>query len=157
MFNLDKVYTILDEMVMNGCIVETSKTRILEPIKLMEQQRWRRVILDKWRWKITESLWEFLTAWSVFVNLNEWTITETRVGVGRGRPWHQPGLRGGCPPPRSGYIFHQAGKSTTLLAWLVGTILQRVCIAFHVPGMRSHNNPGQSFQGQNANVHTSAY
>ena len=39
MFNLDKVYMILDEMVMNGCIVETSKTKILEPIKLMEQHK----------------------------------------------------------------------------------------------------------------------
>ena len=39
MFNLDKIYMILDEMVVNGCIVETSKARILEPIKMMEQHR----------------------------------------------------------------------------------------------------------------------
>ena len=47
MFNLDKVYHILDEMVMNGCIVETSKTKILEPVKLMESQRWRTVINER--------------------------------------------------------------------------------------------------------------
>jgi len=39
MFNLDKIYMILDEMVVNGRIVETSKARILAPIKLMEQHR----------------------------------------------------------------------------------------------------------------------
>ncbi|XP_038065830.1 AP-4 complex subunit sigma-like [Patiria miniata] len=39
MFNLDKVYMILDEMVMNGCIVETSKAKILEPVRLIEQHR----------------------------------------------------------------------------------------------------------------------
>ncbi|XP_022111056.1 AP-4 complex subunit sigma-like [Acanthaster planci] len=39
MFNLDKVYMILDEMVVNGCIVETSKAKILEPVRLIEQHR----------------------------------------------------------------------------------------------------------------------
>jgi len=29
MFNLERVYMILDEMVMNGCIVETNKSVVL--------------------------------------------------------------------------------------------------------------------------------
>ena len=37
MFNLEKAHFILDEMVMNGCIVETNKASILRPIALMEK------------------------------------------------------------------------------------------------------------------------
>eukprot|EP00455_Lapot_gusevi_P000102 TRINITY_DN10044_c0_g1_i2.p2 TRINITY_DN10044_c0_g1~~TRINITY_DN10044_c0_g1_i2.p2 ORF type:complete len:147 (-),score=30.08 TRINITY_DN10044_c0_g1_i2:134-574(-) len=37
MFNLEKAHFILDEMVMNGYIVETNKANILGPIRLMEK------------------------------------------------------------------------------------------------------------------------
>jgi len=37
MFHLEKVHFMLEEMVMNGCIVETSKQNILAPIQLMEK------------------------------------------------------------------------------------------------------------------------
>ena len=36
-FNLEKAHFILDEMVMNGCIVETNKANVLKPIALMEK------------------------------------------------------------------------------------------------------------------------
>jgi len=35
MFNLDKVYMVLDEMIINGRIAETCQERILAPIQLM--------------------------------------------------------------------------------------------------------------------------
>eukprot|EP00475_Leptophrys_vorax_P003062 TRINITY_DN11778_c0_g2_i1.p1 TRINITY_DN11778_c0_g2~~TRINITY_DN11778_c0_g2_i1.p1 ORF type:complete len:144 (+),score=20.02 TRINITY_DN11778_c0_g2_i1:151-582(+) len=37
MFHLEKAHFILDEMVMNGCIVETNKLNILAPIQLMDK------------------------------------------------------------------------------------------------------------------------
>jgi len=37
MFNLEKAHFIVDEMVMNGHIVEANKTNILRPIALMEK------------------------------------------------------------------------------------------------------------------------
>nr|XP_010914758.1 AP-4 complex subunit sigma isoform X1 [Elaeis guineensis] len=37
MFHLEKAHFMLEEMVMNGCIVETSKTNILAPIQLMDK------------------------------------------------------------------------------------------------------------------------
>eukprot|EP00742_Colponemidia_sp_Colp-10_P002443 GILJ01002604.1.p1 GENE.GILJ01002604.1~~GILJ01002604.1.p1 ORF type:complete len:144 (-),score=18.94 GILJ01002604.1:50-481(-) len=37
MFNIEKAHFILDEMVMNGCIVDTNKANILGPIQLMEK------------------------------------------------------------------------------------------------------------------------
>lgn len=37
MFNLEKAHLILDEMVMNGCVVETNKRNILDPIRMMEK------------------------------------------------------------------------------------------------------------------------
>ncbi|GLD92796.1 hypothetical protein PINS_up001375 [Pythium insidiosum] len=37
MFNLEKAHFILDEMVMNGYIVEANKISILKPIHLMEK------------------------------------------------------------------------------------------------------------------------
>lgn len=37
MFNLEKAHFILDEMVMNGHIIETNKANVLKPIQLMEK------------------------------------------------------------------------------------------------------------------------
>ncbi|KAG8536651.1 hypothetical protein GDO81_025938 [Engystomops pustulosus] len=37
MFNLDKVHIILDEMVLNGCAVETNKSRILAPLLVLDK------------------------------------------------------------------------------------------------------------------------
>merc|ERR1712166_351768 len=37
MFNLEKAHFILDEMVMNGCIVETNKANVLNPLLTMEK------------------------------------------------------------------------------------------------------------------------
>ncbi|XP_026663171.1 AP-4 complex subunit sigma isoform X1 [Phoenix dactylifera] len=37
MFHLETAHFMLEEMVMNGCIVETSKTNILTPIQLMDK------------------------------------------------------------------------------------------------------------------------
>jgi len=39
MFNLEKTHFIIDEMLMNGCIVETNKKQILRPIKLLDSIR----------------------------------------------------------------------------------------------------------------------
>jgi AP-4 complex subunit sigma-1 len=38
MFNLEKTHYILDEMVLDGCIVDTNRRNILNPIYLMERQ-----------------------------------------------------------------------------------------------------------------------
>lgn len=37
MFHLEKAHFMLEEMVMNGCIIETSKANILAPIQLMDK------------------------------------------------------------------------------------------------------------------------
>ena len=37
MFHLEKAHFMLEEMVMNGAIVETNKTNILGPIQLMDK------------------------------------------------------------------------------------------------------------------------
>jgi AP-4 complex subunit sigma-1 len=37
MFHLEKAHFMLEEMVMNGCIVETNKVNILAPIQLMDK------------------------------------------------------------------------------------------------------------------------
>ena len=37
MFNLERAHFILDEMVMNGRIVETNRMNILRPIRLMDK------------------------------------------------------------------------------------------------------------------------
>ncbi|XP_074959396.1 AP-4 complex subunit sigma-1 isoform X2 [Phalacrocorax aristotelis] len=37
MFNLDRVHIILDEMVLNGCIVETNRSRILAPLFVLDK------------------------------------------------------------------------------------------------------------------------
>lgn len=42
MFHLEKAHFMLEEMVMNGCIVETSKANILTPIQLMDKTSWKR-------------------------------------------------------------------------------------------------------------------
>lgn len=38
-FNLDKVHMVLDEMIMNGHIAETSQARILAPLQLMTSSK----------------------------------------------------------------------------------------------------------------------
>eukprot|EP00162_Nutomonas_longa_P002439 comp13074_c0_seq1/m.17705 comp13074_c0_seq1/g.17705 ORF comp13074_c0_seq1/g.17705 comp13074_c0_seq1/m.17705 type:complete len:144 (-) comp13074_c0_seq1:53-484(-) len=38
MFNIEKAHFLLEEMVMNGCIVETNKTNILQPVQLIDKQ-----------------------------------------------------------------------------------------------------------------------
>ena len=38
MYQLEEVHFLLDEMVMNGYIVETNKTNILRPIDLLERE-----------------------------------------------------------------------------------------------------------------------
>ncbi|KAM6335994.1 AP-4 complex subunit sigma-1 [Podargus strigoides] len=37
MFNLDRVHIILDEMVLNGCIMETNRNRILAPLLVLDK------------------------------------------------------------------------------------------------------------------------
>ena len=37
MFNIEKAHFILDEMVANGEIVETNKTRILAPVRVIDR------------------------------------------------------------------------------------------------------------------------
>ncbi|XP_032866159.2 AP-4 complex subunit sigma-1 [Tyto alba] len=37
MFNLDRVHIILDEMVLNGCVVETNRNRILAPLFVLDK------------------------------------------------------------------------------------------------------------------------
>ncbi|KAF2285184.1 hypothetical protein GH714_038974 [Hevea brasiliensis] len=37
MFHLEKAHFMLEEMVMNGCVVETSKSNILAPVQLMDK------------------------------------------------------------------------------------------------------------------------
>lgn len=37
MFNLEKAHFVLDEMVMNGHIIETNKVNILAPIHLLDK------------------------------------------------------------------------------------------------------------------------
>jgi AP-4 complex subunit sigma-1 len=37
MFNIEKAHYILDEMLMNGHIIETSKSNVLAPVKLMDK------------------------------------------------------------------------------------------------------------------------
>lgn len=43
MFNLDKVHIILDEMVLNGCIVEMNRARILAPLLILDKMS------DSWK------------------------------------------------------------------------------------------------------------
>jgi len=36
MFNIDKVHMIVDEMVLNGCVIETNKSNILQALSLYD-------------------------------------------------------------------------------------------------------------------------
>ena len=49
MFNLDKVHIILDEMMLNGCIVETNRARILAPLLILDKmsESWMMALPDK--------------------------------------------------------------------------------------------------------------
>lgn len=38
MFHLDKAHAILDEMVMNGCILETNRVKVLTPVQLGDKE-----------------------------------------------------------------------------------------------------------------------
>ena len=38
MFNLEKAHYILDEMVMNGMVVETNKANVLRPVLLLQRE-----------------------------------------------------------------------------------------------------------------------
>jgi len=40
MFNLEKAHIILDEMIVNGCIVETNKKNILGPLQILETDKY---------------------------------------------------------------------------------------------------------------------
>eukprot|EP00891_Asterochloris_glomerata_P004141 jgi/Astpho2/4141/Aster-01282 len=37
MFNLEMAHFIVDEMLMNGCLVETNKQNVLQPVQLLEK------------------------------------------------------------------------------------------------------------------------
>lgn len=37
MFNLDNIHLILDEKILNGCIVETNQARILAPLPILDK------------------------------------------------------------------------------------------------------------------------
>lgn len=39
MFNIERAHFILDEMMMNGKIVETNKKHILRPLRLMDAHK----------------------------------------------------------------------------------------------------------------------
>jgi AP-4 complex subunit sigma-1 len=41
MYQLEQVHFLLDEMVMNGYIVETNKSNVLRPIDLMERESYK--------------------------------------------------------------------------------------------------------------------
>lgn len=45
MFNLDKVHIILDEMILNGHVVETNKSRILAPLLALDK------MAESWEWE----------------------------------------------------------------------------------------------------------
>ena len=38
MFNIEKAHFILDEMVVNGLIVETNKANVLRPVLLLQRE-----------------------------------------------------------------------------------------------------------------------
>lgn len=49
MFNLDRVHIILDEMIQNGHVVETNKSRILAPLTALDK------MADSWGSRSSES------------------------------------------------------------------------------------------------------
>jgi AP-4 complex subunit sigma-1 len=38
MFHLEKAHYILDEMIMNGFVVETNRLKVLQPVQLLDAQ-----------------------------------------------------------------------------------------------------------------------
>jgi AP-4 complex subunit sigma-1 len=36
MFNIDKAHMLIDEIVVNGCVVETNPKRVMHPIQLLD-------------------------------------------------------------------------------------------------------------------------
>ncbi len=50
MYNIEKAHYILDEMIMNGQIVETNKTLILAPLYVLDKvQEWSKCCNFIWR------------------------------------------------------------------------------------------------------------
>jgi AP-4 complex subunit sigma-1 len=47
MFNLERAHFLLDEMVVNGEIIDTNKPSILKPITMMEKESHDSVITNK--------------------------------------------------------------------------------------------------------------
>ena len=39
MFNIEKAHFIVDEFLMNGCLVDANRTNILSPITLIDKQK----------------------------------------------------------------------------------------------------------------------
>jgi len=37
MYHFDKAHFIIDEMIMNGCIVDTNRSNVLTPLSLMDK------------------------------------------------------------------------------------------------------------------------
>ena len=50
MYELEKVHFVLDEMVMNGYIVETNKSNILKIIDLVDRESKKDEGLFRWKW-----------------------------------------------------------------------------------------------------------
>ena len=77
MFNLDKVHIILDEMVLNGCIVETNRARILAPLLILDKMldSWKqRVFARQHRLKGNENTMEYPSALLAHKNLEDQTL-----------------------------------------------------------------------------------
>ncbi|POM77266.1 Serine protease family S10, partial [Phytophthora palmivora] len=78
MFNLEKAHFILDEMVMNGYIVETNKISILKPIHLMEKASpvattFDYLYLHSARYQID------LTSFAIFLHLSTMTRVNEKI------------------------------------------------------------------------------
>ena len=76
MFNLDKVHIILDEMVLNGCIVETNRARILAPLLILDKMSdsWKqRGSARQHRLKGNENTMEYLSTSLAHKNLEDQT------------------------------------------------------------------------------------
>lgn len=74
MFHLEKAHFMLEEMVMNGCIVETSKSNILTPIQLMDKMSWR--MRKKYAQWFMYHYWLSLLSLCVFFLSFVWMITQ---------------------------------------------------------------------------------
>ena len=76
MFHLDKVHIILDEMVLNGCIVETNRARILAPLLTLDKMSdsWKqRGSARQHRLKGNENTMEYLSTSLAHKNLEDQT------------------------------------------------------------------------------------